>query len=229
MLSLTLRGATLKAPYRGRSTMLRKAREYRQSSLKLRSDGDTLGADLHRELYIVHRALSQGRTILSVNKAMEIGGVKPNGHPTLAIANAAARWTWFIRDAERIVDRGPDDQWNHAACAFVSTTAINPGLKASTKVNYWDAHNVFRFVATHFPVRMIEERIAARVPVVPANRLPPLPLERYCILWEADWQRAPKDPLLLKRITREWYSVEAEWDLTSIERLVLEMAAFASE
>ena len=227
MLSNTLAGAVITAPYRGRSEMLRKARQYRSSSRRLRDEGDTTAAALHKELYIVHRSLAQGKRLLSVNKAMEIGGCKPNGYPTLAIGNAAARWVWFVRDAERILDL--DQMWNHPTSAFVSTRAANPGWDKKESIPYYDKGQVFRFVQKHFPVRMSEERIAARVPVVPADLLPPGKLDRYCILWEADWQRAPKDPFLLKRITREWYEIIAEWNLTSIERLVAEMAAFAGE
>lgn len=54
MLSNTLAGATLTAPYRGRSKMMQTAKQYRKSALRLREDGRTAEADLHHELYIVH-------------------------------------------------------------------------------------------------------------------------------------------------------------------------------
>lgn len=47
------------------------------------------------------------------------------------------------------------------------------------------------------------------------------------ILWEVEeWARAaaprpPGDPMLLRRLTGDLYSVEAVWDLTPLEQLVL--------
>jgi hypothetical protein len=227
MLSSTLAGATLAAPYRGRSEMMRTAKQYCESARQLRQDGQLAEADLHRELYIVHRSLAQGKRLLSVNKAMEIAGVKPTGHPVLAIANASARWVWFIRDGGRINDR--HGGWNHPAVAFVSDWSDNPGWPTKNAERYAHDNRVFRFVATHFAIRPSEAHIGARVPIVPPNLLPDKSLMNYSILWEADWKRSPKDPFLLKRITREWYEICAEWNLTSIERMVLEMAAFSGE
>jgi hypothetical protein len=227
MLSDTLTGATLSAPYRGKSEAARIAKSYRSSGKKLKERGDNRAAKIHNELAVVHRNLAAGRKLLSVNKAMEIGGVKPNGHPTLAIANASARWTWFIRDAGMIHDN--DGRWDHPAAAFVSDYAEHPGRPTKNSWERATRNSVFRFVSNHFPIRMNDDHIAARVPIVPAAMLPKISLCNYCILWEADWETAPKDPFLLRRITREWYSIEAEWNLTNIERMVLEMAAYAGE
>ena len=227
MLSSTLTGATLSAPYRGKSEAARIAKSYRISGKQLKEQGDGRAAKIHNELAVVHQNLAAGRKLLSVNKAMEIGGVKSNGYPTLAIANASARWTWFIRDAGRIHDN--DGRWDHPAVAFVSEYGENPGWPIKNSWKRATRNSVFRFLSNHFPIRMNEGHIAARVPIVPATMLPKFGLRNYCILWEADWEAAPKDPLLLRRITREWYSVEAEWNLTRIERMVLEMAAYAGE
>jgi hypothetical protein len=41
------------------------------------------------------------------------------------------------------------------------------------------------------------------------------------ILWEAEWQHVPSDPLLLRHITGPLYAVLASWDLTELERAVL--------
>ena len=47
-------------------------------------------------------------------------------------------------------------------------------------------------------------------------------LDRYFILWEADWQRrAPVDPALLRPVGGDLYVVVATWDLTDLERAVL--------
>ena len=67
--------------------------------------------------------------------------------------------------------------------------------------------------------------------MVPPGKMPRrnAAMANYVILWEAAWERTPRDPLLLRRITREYFAVEAEWELTDVERMVLETAAYAGE
>ncbi len=61
----------------------------------------------------------------------------------------------------------------------------------------------------------------AVVPVVPPQ-LRPRTLRRYHVLWEAEWQSVPVDPMLLRRIDKSnLYVVLATWNLTPIEQAVL--------
>jgi len=47
-------------------------------------------------------------------------------------------------------------------------------------------------------------------------------LDRFHILWEADWHLdPPQDPALLRRLMGDLWVVLAVWDLTSLERAVL--------
>jgi hypothetical protein len=63
---------------------------------------------------------------------------------------------------------------------------------------------------------------AAKVPMVPAPLRPAADLSGFHILWEAEWDRvAPRDPALLKRLSRGLYAVLSTWDLTPVERAVL--------
>ena len=41
------------------------------------------------------------------------------------------------------------------------------------------------------------------------------------ILWEAEWETVPRDPLLLRHLAGGLYAVMASWDLTPLERAVL--------
>ena len=176
------------------------------------------------ELLTVYKQLARGSKVISVNKSMESMGVHPNGHPVLAIANADSRWCWFVRQAGLISD--PDGQWDHPASAFISDFSINPGwvkspFRRATK------KTVFRFLRQHFPIRC--DYIQARVPTVPGRVLPRGNLKNYIIMWEANWETSPVDPILLRRITREFFVVICEWHLTRTECLVLEMAAYSGE
>lgn len=65
--------------------------------------------------------------------------------------------------------------------------------------------------------------VQALVPSIPPALRPAGDLADYYILWEAVWEKkAPVDPLLLKHISGHLYTVVAQWDLSPIERSVLE-------
>jgi hypothetical protein len=72
----------------------------------------------------------------------------------------------------------------------------------------------------HQPLMKLE----APVPLVPAKFLPKNLTDDYYTLWEVDvWKRvAPTDPYLLKRITNNIFVVLAGWDLTPLEKSVME-------
>jgi hypothetical protein len=66
----------------------------------------------------------------------------------------------------------------------------------------------------------------APVPLIPPHLRPADAYRNYFILWEVKvWQRvAPVDPLLLTHVTGHVFAVVAQWDLTPIERLVMNAA-----
>ena len=64
-------------------------------------------------------------------------------------------------------------------------------------------------------------RAKAIVPIVPPQFRPAGSLKRYFILWEADWEEVPRDPMLLRYLGGDLFAVLAVWDLTEIERTVL--------
>jgi hypothetical protein len=59
------------------------------------------------------------------------------------------------------------------------------------------------------------------VPLIPPRLRPAGDLSNYHILWEANWQAPPTDPLLLRHLSGPLYAVLACWDLTPIERAVM--------
>ena len=200
----------------------KKQRQYEEAARSKDADPSIYGQLAH-----VYKQLSMGRTVISLTKAMEVAGVRDNGLPVLAVGNADAKWVWFVWDAGMIRDDPYGCCWEHPGVAFVSDHAINPG---------WNIRNpkgekrggTIRFLRTFFPVRP-EGNPRARVPVIPPEHRPKGRLWNYHILWEANWETAPRDPVLLRRISREHFVVMAQWDLTEVERLVLEMAAFGGE
>jgi hypothetical protein len=64
--------------------------------------------------------------------------------------------------------------------------------------------------------------VRALVPPVPPQ-FRPENLYEYHVLWDAEWQKAPPvDPILLKKVSDNVFIVLAQWDLTPLERAVLE-------
>lgn len=67
----------------------------------------------------------------------------------------------------------------------------------------------------------------AMVPIVPPKHRPPNGFGTRLVLWEADdwtWSTPPApphDPALLRHVGGDIYAVEAVWDLSALERLVL--------
>ena len=179
-----------------------------------------------RELAHVYRCLAQGKQLISVNKAMQVAGVRANGEPVLAIAAANAKWVWYVHDGGWFKD--PDGNGQHLKSGFVSDYSINPNERKRS-LHRASRKDTWLFSREFFPVRPKEFQLRARVPIVPVKLRPKIALSNFQILWEADWQKAPVDPLLLRRVTSDMYEVIAEWDLTEVERLVLEMAAFSGQ
>lgn len=179
-----------------------------------------IGTPEDEELLAAYRQLGMGRTVISLHKAMREGGVDAHGHPVLAVANAAARWVWFCWDAGRAFDA--DQNWNHHVSAFVSDWDMNPGWRNRSKLRATKT-GTFRFPSDYFLIRLKED-IRARVPLVPPALRPKASLDNYVLLWEANWEEAPRDPYLLRRVTQDLFVVLAQWDLTKVERTVLDMA-----
>ena len=62
----------------------------------------------------------------------------------------------------------------------------------------------------------------AQTPMIPPHLRPAeAQLKHYWILWEADWKEAPRDPLLLRKLTNDLYVILAAWDLTDLERAAM--------
>lgn len=61
----------------------------------------------------------------------------------------------------------------------------------------------------------------ASVPLIPVHLRPRKAIDKYHVLWEADWDQYPVDPYLLRRFGQDAWLVVAAWDLTPVERAVM--------
>lgn len=61
----------------------------------------------------------------------------------------------------------------------------------------------------------------ADVPLIPVHLRPRKAIDKYHVLWEADWNQYPVDPYLLRRFGADAWLVVAAWELTAVERAVM--------
>jgi hypothetical protein len=132
-----------------------------------------------------------------------------------------------------------------AVCTWRAAFCYTSGVQADGSVEYADSlrrrydysAGVIRldaqlelpdgFTAGAYAVATRSGAWTAMVPIVPPRHRPPRGLGDRLVLWEADdwtWSTVPAppgDPALLKHVGGDFYAVEATWNLTELERLVL--------
>jgi hypothetical protein len=173
-------------------------REYRGAFLAERNRIDG-------ELMRGYKALAAGKQLIRLTETITAGGIDANGRPKLAIARA---------DESSIHVQ----TWSDGSVQFSPAGNVRAGDR------------VFRLPAGTLPrdtAKWVHNRWAT-LPLIPPRLRPHFALTGYHLLWEAVWRapntvRAPHDPALLKHIGGDLFAVLAVWDLTELERAVLEM------
>lgn len=158
-------------------------------------------SDEDRGILLGYQALANGRSILNLDTVFRNCPMDKR-RPKLAIARAHWRMCWFKETYQ--------DAW-----IFASQRDF---LNMRTKASAYNRIRLSRKIVTR-GATMSDSRTV--VPIVPPNLRPIGSLEKYFILWEAEWETMPTDPMLLSRIRGNMFAVLAVWDLTELERLVL--------
>lgn len=159
------------------------------------------------ELMRGFRALAKGQKLIDVHDAMKFSGLNEKNQPKLAICRADAVHCWFK-----------------------GNRTFGGGTFTSKDRTAWDwkptKSNDVRFPAKTFPVFSdSEDRIhRAIVPSIPPRLRPQIAYSKLHILWEAEWETVPTDPMLLRHLGGALYVVLACWDLTDLEKAVLKRA-----
>lgn len=172
------------------------------------------------QMLAAYKAMSLGARILNLGTVLHKSGVDQETQWLPRLAVARANWTHchFGVNKNQVVfcqgnsvyayDREKSNAWKTTENLGFATRLF----PAETWNEAWRKERKF----TPYPVQAV-------VPSVPLALRPADDLNGYHILWEARWVlQAPDDPILLKRISTDFYVVLAQWDLTPLEQSVLE-------
>ena len=141
-----------------------------------------------------YRQIARGQIVIQAAESIRTAGWNEDGSPKLAMTRA---------DVRRISCLAGDNS--------VAFHKLNRSM-ANFRVDNMPQR----------PPRIERWSYQAIVPLIPLHLRPKHALGNYWILWEADWSAAPADPLLLRKLKGDLWLVLAAWELTAVERAVLE-------
>lgn len=148
------------------------------------------------EIERIYRQISRGHKVVMALESIRQAGLDAQGRPRLAIIRADATTCYFSTGTNQVLFSM--DQW-------ISRVRTKRWVEVPWPEMQWRAG----------------VRARARVPLIPVFHRPAANLDRYHILFEADWVGVPVDPMLLRRLGKDAWLVLAAWDLTAVERAVL--------
>lgn len=167
-------------------------------------------AAIDGELMRGYKAIAGGKQLISLSATIRAGGADEQGRPKLAIARADEPRVTFSRTQNGAVTFSPNVSWRDRARAVDRVIRLGDGT-LPRRDDGW----------------INEGQWQAIMPLIPPKFRPPYNLDNYHVLWEAVWtrnvRRAPHDPALLRRIGGDLFAVLAVWDLSPLERAVLEL------
>jgi hypothetical protein len=163
-----------------------------------------------------YRVMAQGQRIINVESVIRNAGRNKQQLPNLAIGRADWKEAFLLwrNDKFQFSNERHGEWYDGRLHGYRNGTVDVPlsVLGAEVQNQQWRKDNGHPTLPVH-----------AIMPSVPVHLRPAGNLSGYYILWEADWKPAPPvDPLLLKHVHGPIYVVLAQWDLTPIERAVLE-------
>lgn len=153
-----------------------------------------------------YRELAKGRTVLDLHQTLRNAGTDSWGRPHLAIARADKRKVQF------------GYRYDTSRPVFYDSVGDGPSWSRRAR----KAMNSFTLPYDTFQRVNGFRDCVALVPSIPPDLRPGKTQRRkYAILWEAEWEGPPEDPMLLAPIKGKFYAVVATWDLTPLERAAL--------
>lgn len=189
-----------------------KWRQYRDAEKKTK---DPLYSDLKKMYWQIMR----GKVLCDITEVIKAGGVHQDTfHPKLAVARADAKKVRcrYHKDGRVLFRTDTSNRWRDND--FNSDVRANLPDIPNEPLKYWNTWPS----QPRWDLRS-ELNLEAPVPLIPPAHLPEKLTDEHYILWEVDvWQMVPPtDPYLLRRITKNIFAVEAQWDLTPLEKAAM--------
>lgn len=158
------------------------------------------------DLKTLYYHLSKGKPVIDIFEAFKFAGKNDKDQPLLAICRADLKQVRF-------------EKLRGGAGRFFA-----PNTWRSDHFNTPLPQGTFQKFSLDERGFIKNSMLQTNVPIIPAKCMPQrkTDLKNFFILWEAnDWDEIPHDPFLLKQITPNLFVVEAQWDLTRLERAVI--------
>lgn len=159
----------------------------------------------------------QGKALINVYEVMKKAGLNKNDEPRLAIARADINEVLFQKRDTGTGRFEMEQGYNRSGW---STDVELP--QETFKVHWKRQTNPDGTKATW---QIEDVKIKTKVPLIPVDLMPEGDLKNYYILWEVKlWEILPevKDPFLLKRISQNMFVILGAWDITELERAIIE-------
>ena len=153
------------------------------------------------------------------------------------IAKLIAKGKVVVRGAGSVIGSGLDEDTHLPKLAIARADSpwcrLNPnkdgGAEMLSGIDWANGNTsrdrVFRFDAGSFPFLAAGKwGQKAIMPHIPPDIRPRRGIENYHVIWEAIWEKVPPvDPILCRRIGKsDFFLVLAQWDLTEVERAVMQ-------
>jgi hypothetical protein len=192
----------------------KRAHEIHQELYKVRMEKTRLERE-DEMLKDAYRELSQYQQVINIHTAISRTGLNDKRLPKLAICRADAERCFMATESKNghpVLKFGMSGNFYRAAADTLVNVNIPQQMYDALHDWSWRSQNKYPQTT----------RVSAKVPVVPPQHRPD-DLKNYFILWEAVWDHtAPVDPFLLRKVNDNFYVVVAQWDLTELERTLLE-------
>lgn len=161
-------------------------------------------------------AAAAGKSLVNLREAIVACGSFEDGCPRLAVMGTTWRWCYVTRSTDGVVTYRPDPHTEARDRTFRFGGFPELGREAIDTAHLSD-----------WNLRWRRNARRTQVPIIPPQHRVRGWKTRCVVLWEVEeWQdvtlpRPPGDPMLLRHLIDDFYSVEAVWDLTPLEQLVL--------
>jgi hypothetical protein len=198
--------------------------------------------EMDHALYKGYKALAEGLLVIDVDKMIKAGEFfEDNFCPKLAIARADLKEI-FYHHSTSYATQPPCfqgefiawDEWDshyqeykkaHQEAGVAQQSLLDYAKETGLMIELKEIREAERGQKA----KWYKQRYKATVPEIPFHLRPNGDAANYFILWEVEkWEtiyappRAPADPILLEKIAHPIYVVVAQWDLTELEKRLLE-------